>query len=64
VIHCENRKLAGGRLQREWKDREVITVNGVIGPEEMGVTQTHEHLFLDAMDHYPGYGYQLVIDDE
>ncbi|MCA2969128.1 MAG: phosphotriesterase-related protein [Acidobacteriaceae bacterium] len=51
-------------MQREWKDREVITVNGVIGPEEMGVTQTHEHLFLDAMDHYPGYGYQLVIDDE
>ncbi|MFO0503386.1 MAG: phosphotriesterase [Acidobacteriota bacterium] len=51
-------------MQTEWKDREVITVNGVIRPEEMGVTQTHEHLFLDAMDHYPGYGYQLVIDDE
>jgi phosphotriesterase-related protein len=56
--------MAGGSLQTEWKDREVITVNGVIRPEEMGVTQTHEHLFLDAMDHYPGYGYQLVIDDE
>lgn len=51
-------------MQTEWNDREVITVNGVIRPEEMGVTQTHEHLFLDAMDHYPGYGYQLVIDDE
>lgn len=48
----------------DWNEREVITVNGIIRPEEMGVTQTHEHLFLDAMDHYPGYGYQLVIDDE
>lgn len=56
--------MAGGCVQAEWEDREVITVNGVIRPEEMGVTQTHEHLFLDAMDHYPGYGYQLVIDDE
>jgi phosphotriesterase-related protein len=44
--------------------REVITVRGLIRPEEMGITYTHEHLFLDAMDHYPGYGYQLVIDDE
>ena len=44
--------------------REVITVLGTIRPDEMGVTQTHEHLFLDAMDHYPGYGYQMVIDDE
>lgn len=42
--------------------REVITVRGIIRPEQMGVTQTHEHLFLDAMDHYPGYEY--VIDDE
>lgn len=45
-------------------DREVITVQGVIRPEEMGVTYPHEHLFLDAMDHYPGFGYQMVIDDE
>lgn len=44
--------------------REVITVNGVIRPEEMGITYPHEHLFLDAMDHYASYGYQLVIDDE
>jgi phosphotriesterase-related protein len=44
--------------------REVITVNGVIPPEQMGVTFPHEHLFLDAMDHYESYGYQLVIDDE
>ena len=46
------------------KSREVITVQGPIRPEEMGVTYTHEHLFLDAMDHYSSYGYQLVIDDE
>ena len=48
----------------DWHMREVITVNGVIRPEEMGVTYPHEHLFLDAMDHYASYGYQLVIDDE
>ncbi len=42
--------------------REVITVLGAIRPEQMGITQTHEHLFLDAMDHYPGYEY--VVDDE
>ncbi|WLD10478.1 phosphotriesterase family protein [Planctellipticum variicoloris] len=44
--------------------REVITVLGAMRPEELGVTYTHEHLFLDAMDHYASYGYQLVIDDE
>jgi phosphotriesterase-related protein len=42
--------------------REVITVLGTIRPEEMGLTYTHEHLFLDAMDHYGGY--EFVIDDE
>jgi phosphotriesterase-related protein len=51
-------------LSNDWKSREVITVLGVIRPEEMGVTYPHEHLFLDAMDHYSSYGYQLVIDDE
>ncbi len=49
-------------MSSDSKSREVITVLGTIRPEEMGVTQTHEHLFLDAMDHYPGYEY--VIDDE
>lgn len=44
------------------ESREVITVLGTIRPEEMGITQTHEHLFLDAMDHYQGY--EFVIDDE
>lgn len=48
----------------DWTSREVITVQGVIRPEQMGITYPHEHLFLDAMDHYSSYGYQLVIDDE
>ena len=51
-------------MDNDWNQREVISVNGVIRPDQMGVTYTHEHLFLDAMDHYPGYGYALVIDDE
>lgn len=42
----------------------MITVQGIIHPEQMGITYPHEHLFLDAMDHYSSYGYQLVIDDE
>ncbi len=42
--------------------REVITVCGAIAPEQMGIAQTHEHLVLDAMDHYGSYGF--VIDDE
>lgn len=46
----------------ETTPREVITVRGVIDPADMGITQTHEHLVLDAMDHYGGYGF--VIDDE
>jgi len=51
-------------MAHDWADREVITVNGVISPGQMGITYPHEHLFLDAMDHYASYGYQLVIDDE
>ncbi len=51
-------------MSDDWNSREVITVDGIIRPEEMGVTYPHEHLFLDAMDHYSSYGYQLVIDDE
>ncbi|MFA6109464.1 MAG: phosphotriesterase [Candidatus Latescibacterota bacterium] len=41
---------------------EVITVQGPIDPACLGVTQTHEHLVIDAMDHYGGY--HFVIDDE
>ena len=44
------------------QNREVITVLGPITPGEMGITQTHEHLQIDAMDHYGSYGF--VIDDE
>jgi phosphotriesterase-related protein len=49
-------------MSSEPESREVITVLGTILPEQMGLTYTHEHLFLDAMDHYPSYEY--VIDDE
>jgi len=49
-------------MNEDWKSREVITVQGIIQPEEMGITYPHEHLFIDAMDHYSGYEY--VIDDE
>src|SRR5947207_14776094 len=42
--------------------QEVITVVGTIAPVKMGVTQTHEHLLIDAMGHYGGY--EFVIDDE
>lgn len=49
-------------MSTETESREVITVLGTIAPEAMGITQTHEHLFLDAMDHYKGY--EFVIDDE
>ena len=49
-------------MREKQLEREVITVLGPIAPEQMGITQTHEHLVLDAMDHYGGY--QFVIDDE
>ena len=42
--------------------QEVITVLGPIDPAEMGITHTHEHLLIDAMDHYGGYDF--VNDDE
>ena len=42
--------------------QEVITVLGAVAPETLGITQTHEHLILDAYDHYGDYGF--VIDDE
>ena len=44
------------------QSEEVITVCGTISPDEMGITQTHEHLQVDALDHYGSYN--LVIDDE
>ena len=44
------------------QEREVITVLGPIPARDLGITQTHEHLQLDAMDHLGSYG--AVIDDE
>lgn len=41
---------------------EIITVCGPIAPRDLGITQTHEHVILDAYDHYKTY--DLVIDDE
>ncbi len=49
-------------MSSDLNSREVITVLGTMRPDQMGVTQTHEHLILDAMGHYPNYEY--VIDDE
>jgi phosphotriesterase-related protein len=48
--------------QARAREKEVVTVLGPIDPGEMGVCQTHEHLLIDAFDHYPSYEY--VIDDE
>jgi phosphotriesterase-related protein len=43
---------------------KVMTVLGPIAPEDLGVTYTHEHLLLDAMNHYPTASYGFIIDDE
>jgi len=40
---------------------EIITVNGPISPDQLGVTQTHEHIWLNAYDHYKSYG--IVFED-
>ena len=52
-----------GRI-REMSEQtgEIITVTGVIAPEELGITQTHEHIWLNAYDHYKSYG--IVFEDE
>lgn len=41
---------------------EIITVNGPISPADLGITQTHEHIWLNAYDHYKSYG--IVFEDE
>ena len=41
---------------------EVITVLGSITPRQMGITQTHEHLLIAAVDYYAdgkGFGHLL-----
>jgi len=40
---------------------EIITVTGPIEPAHLGVTQTHEHIWLNAYDHYKSYG--LVFEN-
>ena len=40
---------------------EILTVNGPIAPEALGITQTHEHVWLNAYDHYKTY--QVVFED-
>jgi phosphotriesterase-related protein len=43
---------------------KVMTVLGPVAPEDLGVTYTHEHLLVDAMNHYPTTNYGFIIDDE
>ena len=50
------------KMTTQTSSQEVITVLGVIDPQDMGITQTHEHLLIDALDHY--HDYRFVIDDE
>lgn len=40
---------------------EVITVTGPISVDQLGITQTHEHIWLNAYDHYKSYG--IVFED-
>ena len=49
-------------MRDTYDNLEVITVRGPIPPEQLGITQPHEHLILDAYDHY--HTYDMVIDDE
>ncbi len=39
----------------------IMTVRGPIAPEELGLTQTHEHIWLNAYEHYKSY--QFVLED-
>jgi len=41
---------------------EIETVCGPIPAEELGITQTHEHIWLNAYEHHKNYGF--VFDDE
>ncbi len=47
---------------RDIQDPKIITVCGPISPEELGITQTHEHIWLNAYAHYKDYGF--VLEDE
>lgn len=39
----------------------VMTVRGPIPPDALGITQTHEHLWLNAYEHYKDY--RFVLED-
>lgn len=39
----------------------IMTVRGPITPERLGITQTHEHLWLNAYQHYKDY--RFVLED-
>lgn len=39
----------------------IMTVRGPIAPEQLGITQTHEHLWLNAYEHYKDY--RFVLED-
>ena len=41
---------------------EIMTVLGPIAPEQMGITQTHEHLLVDFYEFVRDYG--AILDDE
>lgn len=39
-----------------------MTVCGPISPDDLGITQTHEHIWLNAYEHYKDY--RFVLEDE
>lgn len=41
---------------------QIMTVNGPISPEDLGITQTHEHVWFNAYEHYKGY--QFVFENK
>lgn len=43
-------------------DQQIMTVCGPIAPDELGITQTHEHIWLNAYAHYKDY--RFVLEDE
>lgn len=41
--------------------QHIMTVRGPVAAEALGITQTHEHLWLNAYEHYKNY--QFVLED-
>jgi len=47
------------------RDLKVVTVNGPICPEELGVTLSHDHVLVDAWGMTPGFeNYGTILDNE